>query len=63
MRSQEKNTAIARRQQNFTKNWPYLPKLIFPFDYTNIQTSTMHFIRFLMKFLKIIGAGDVTLKI
>lgn len=25
----EKETEITRRQQNFTQNWPYLPKLVF----------------------------------
>lgn len=40
-----------KRQQNCTQNWPYLPKLIFPFDYTKMQTSTMHFIRPVMTVL------------
>lgn len=44
----ERETAITRRQQNFTQNWPYLPKLIFSFDYTETWTSAMHFMRSLM---------------
>ena len=38
----ERETAITKRQQHFTRNWPHLPKH-FPFDNTETWTSTMHF--------------------
>lgn len=50
-KQETKDTAITRRQHNFTQNWPYLPKLTFPFDYNEIRTSTMHFTMYLTIFL------------